>query len=160
MNWETLIAISRILADFPDGPDSESQLRLNRLNKAVSATYYAMFHALAQSNADTLVGDTEAARGTDAWYRTYRALEHRTAYRQMSESRLSNFSDVVKDFGDKFRALQEHRHRADYDPWSQFPRTEILNIVTETESVISGFLAASIGERRDFAAHVLFPSRT
>ena len=122
--------------------------------------YYAMFHALAQNNADRLVGDSQTDRDTDAWHRTYRALEHRTAYRQLNESRLSNFSDQVKEFGNTFRALQDHRHAADYDPRSQFSSDVTLSLIAEAELAIRDLLTAPIAERRELAAHVLFPSRT
>lgn len=45
------------------------------LRRAVSASYYAVFHALCRSNADALVGKG-AARPTRAWMQTYRALDH------------------------------------------------------------------------------------
>lgn len=160
MNWEALIAVSEKLAQVEDISDSDVQTGVAQLNKSVSVAYYAMFHALAQNNADRLVSDSEADRETIAWHRTYRALEHRTAYRQLSESRLGNFSDQVRRFGSTFRDLQDSRHRADYDPRSYFSRTETLNLVVEAESAIRGFLTVTIAERRELAAHVLFTSRT
>ena len=158
MNWEALIAVSKMLAQVADGSDVAT--RVAQLNKAVSVCYYAVFHALAQNNADRLVGDSDTDRDTDAWHRTYRALEHRTAYRQLSESRLGNFSDRVKEFGNTFRTLQDHRHAADYDPRSQFSSAATLNLIAEAESAINDFLTATIAERRELATHVLFTSRT
>ena len=162
MSWEALIAVSRLLARVADsdGSGSDAATRAAQLNKAISVAYYAMFHALAQNNSDRLVGDSQADRDTDAWLRTYRALEHRTAYRQLNESRLSNFSDRVKEFGNAFRALQDHRHTADYDPRSQFPAAVTLSLIAEADSAIRDLLTTTIAERRDLAAHVLFPSRT
>jgi hypothetical protein len=119
-----------------------------------------MFHALAQNNADRLVGDPETDRGTIAWQRTYRALEHRTAYRQLRETQLVDFSSQVREFGSTFRILQEPRHSADYDTQSQFSRNEILHLINEAEDAIRDFLTATVAERRDLAAHVLFTSRT
>ena len=83
MNWEALIQVGMMLADLDGDPHSDARVGLARLRKAVSVAYYAMFHALAQNNADRLVGETDADRETDAWHRTYRALEHRAAYRQL-----------------------------------------------------------------------------
>ena len=53
MRWQDLIATSRLLTSTPDPntaplPDS--------LRRAVSTAYYAVFHALANSNADCLIG--------------------------------------------------------------------------------------------------------
>ena len=158
MTWEALIAVSKMLAQVEDGLDVAT--RVAQLNKAVSVSYYAAFHALAQNNADRLVGDSDTDRDTDAWHRTYRALEHRTAYRQLNESRLGNFSDRVKEFGNTFRTLQDHRHTADYDPRSQFSSAVTLNLIAEAESAVRDFLNATIAERRELATHVLFASRT
>lgn len=160
MNWEALIAVSRLLAQVEDSSDLDVATRAAQLSKAVSVAYYAMFHALAQNNADRLVGDSQTDRDTDAWHRTYRALEHRTAYRQLNENRLVDFSSPVRLFGATFRTLQELRHRADYDPRSQFSSDVTLNLIAEAESAIRSFLDAPIAERRELAAHVLFPSRT
>ena len=162
MSWEALIDVARILAGLQDDPGSDGRGETARLRKSVSATYYAMFHALAQNNADRLVGDSETDRESGAWYRIYRALEHRTAYRQLSESRLGNFSGQVKRFGTSFRDLQYNRHQADYDPQSRsyLPQSEVLNLIEEAESAIQDLLATTIAERRELAAHVLFPSRS
>lgn len=160
MEWEALIAVGKILADRDGDVSSDDDLIPARLRKAVSIAYYAMFNALAQNNADILVGDSEADRDSNAWNRTYRALEHRTAYRQLGDSQLANFSNPVKVFGSTFRTLQGLRHRADYDPRSQFSRAETLSVIGEAESAIDDFLNAPIAERRELAAHVLFTSRT
>jgi len=159
MRWEALIDVAKILANLQNASGSDGREEPVRLRKAVSAAYYAMFHALAQNNADRLVGDSETDRETGAWHRTYRALEHRTAYRQLSESRLGNFSDQVKRFGNAFRDLQYNRHQADYDPQLHFSPAGVLNLIAEAESAIRGFLTATAAERRELAAHVLFPTR-
>jgi len=159
MNWEALIVVSKLLAQVEGRPDLDVATRAAQLNKAVSVAYYAMFHALAQNNADRLVGDSEADRDSAAWHRTYRALEHRTAYRQLNESRLADFSSPLRLFGSTFRTMQELRHRADYDPRSQFSAAVTLSLIAEAESAIRDFLAASAPERREIATHVLFPAR-
>jgi len=148
-----------LLAQVEDSSDLDAATRAAQLNKAVSAAYYAMFHALAQNNADRLVGDSEADRDSAAWHRTYRALEHRTAYRQLNENRVADFSSPVRVFGSAFRTMQELRHRADYEPRSQFSPAVTLNLIAEAESAITDFLTATAAERRELAAHVLFPAR-
>ena len=52
MDWEELIAAARWLAS-PTGGRQPSQSALKR---AISTAYYAMFHALCYSNAETVVG--------------------------------------------------------------------------------------------------------
>ena len=88
------------------------------LRRAVSTAYYAMFHTLANSNADTLIGalggsDDDAAE----WNRTYRALEHdaaRIRFRHIGQ--MGTFPNEVREFGDVFINLQMERNTADYNP--------------------------------------------
>jgi len=46
------------------------------LRRAVSAAYYALFHAVAAAAADTLIGTTVSHRASPIWSRVYRSLEH------------------------------------------------------------------------------------
>ena len=66
MQWRDLIAASRLLASMSDSntaplPDS--------LRRAVSTAYYAVFHALANSNADCLIGVPIDPLLEHAWHR-------------------------------------------------------------------------------------------
>ena len=67
MDWVELISASRILAA---GQPSQEALR-----RAISTAYYAMFHALATSNADLIVGARTSANESN-WIATYRSLRH------------------------------------------------------------------------------------
>ncbi len=62
MDWIELIRASRLLTA---GQPSQEALR-----RAVSTTYYAMFHALTTSNADLIVGPRTPANESD-WIATY-----------------------------------------------------------------------------------------
>ena len=53
MRWRDLIAASRLLASMSDSDATPSP---DSLRRAVSTAYYAVFHALANSNADCLIG--------------------------------------------------------------------------------------------------------
>ncbi len=57
MDWVELISASRLLAA---GQPSQEALR-----RAVSTAYYAMFHALATSNADLIVGARTSANESE-----------------------------------------------------------------------------------------------
>lgn len=67
MDWVELIRASRLLAS---GQPSQEALR-----RAISTAYYAMFHALATSNANILVGQKTPSNQPD-WTSTYRSLRH------------------------------------------------------------------------------------
>ena len=67
MDWVELIGASRLLAT---GAPSQEALR-----RAVSTAYYAMFHALATSNADLIVGNRSQSNRPN-WIAIYRSLRH------------------------------------------------------------------------------------
>lgn len=69
MNPTELIALARALANgvIAGGISPASQTELRR---AVSCAYYAMFHTLALSNANTLIGTSPADQHRWAWLQT------------------------------------------------------------------------------------------
>ena len=117
MNYEQLIEIAEMLAAAPQYGEARGRPQQMRLRKANSQAYYALFYALANSNADTLIGSTPAARASEEWTATHRALNHGTAKTQMSKKRETpQFPPGVQDFSEAFVALQVQRHEADYNP--------------------------------------------
>ena len=158
MNWEQLIAIARLLANAPGYGERRGRPQQMQLRKAVSAAYYAMFHGLANSNANTLIGASLQFRRLTAWTQTYRALDHGFARGQINRG-LAGFAPEIQDFGIEFVALQDQRHRADYDPNAEFSRSETLRLINRAESAITAFTNADPTERKAFAAHALFRAR-
>ncbi len=141
-------------------PTGQGKPRNVNLRRAVSAAYYAMFHCLAGSCADTLIGGLNAGRGTDAWTLTYRALNHRSAKaRCQDERRLEQFPKSIRKFARIFALMQEQRHRADYAPNAMFRKSEAIQRITEAENAIRNFEEESPVERRAFAAYILFKGR-
>ena len=138
--------------------------RQAEMRRAISAAYYAMFHALARCCADTLVGSTPARRSRRAWRQTYRALEHRFAKNQCAnQSVMGRFPPQIQDFGELFVEMQRLRHIADYDPdpdpETDFARAHIMHLIAETSRTITDFQSAYVIDRRAFAAFVLFRLR-
>ena len=130
--------------------------RQAELRRAVSAAYYAMFHALAQCCADTLVGASRASRNQQAWRQTYRALEHgHTRNQCANRPMLSGFPAHIRRFGDLFVYMQRLRHIADYDPDPEteedFTRDRALQLISETSRTITDFQSADAIDRRAFA---------
>lgn len=97
------------------------------LRRAVSASYYAVFHALCRSNADILAG-TGTARPERAWIQAYRAVEHGNAKTRCKETRAKGFPAKIQAFADALVSLQEQRHRADYSPDRRFTKQEAVEI--------------------------------
>lgn len=134
--------------------------RQSNLRRAVSTAYYAMFHCLARCCADTLVGSRSADRSRPAWRQVYRALEHGFAKNSCrNQTIIKRFPKDIEDFANTFVSLQEKRHLADYDPFSQFTKLEVNSDVAATRDAIQRFQSVPIKDRRAFAVFVLFKTR-
>ncbi len=157
MNPSDLIDIAKLLAS---GRGRRGRPRQTDLCRAVSASYYAQFHALARCCADMLAGATRARRSQPAWEQTYRALEHGRAKNQCENHAVMNlFPTAIRDFGDHFVDMQRYRHQADYAPVTDFERSWVAYVVAQTEQVIAQFNRSPAGDRRAFAIHILFRTR-
>lgn len=155
MNPENFISTARELI-----PTGQGKPRNTDLRRAVNTAYYAMFHCLAHSCADTLIGGLHAGRGTDAWILTYRALNHgSTKAKCRDEESLKQFSTYIREFAVMFARMQGYRHRADYAPDAGFRKSEAIQRITEAENAIRDFQEESPAERRAFAAYILFRGR-
>ena len=158
-----LIRIAEQLASGAIGSGS-GRPRQAELRRAVSAAYYAMFHALARCCADTLVGATRPRRSQQAWRQAYRSLEHGHARNQCAnQSMLRRFPPRIRRFGEQFVDMQRLRHIADYDPDPEpeidFDRVHISHLIAESARTITAFQSADVIDRRAFAAFVLFRLR-
>ena len=88
--------------------NSKGRTRETNIRRAVSTTYYALFHCLATSNANMLVGGPGASRSQPAWRQAYRALQHGTA-RQRCERQgiIIKFPGEIQDFAERFADMQK-----------------------------------------------------
>ena len=155
MNWEALIASSRHLVD-PVQP--ANQPTDEALRRAISTAYYAMFHALATSNADCIIGTPRDAIGRHAWDRVYRGLEHGAAKVQLQQDQ-QLFSPSIRQFADTFSQLQDMRHQADYNHAAIFSLGLANTWIDRAEEAIRGFLQASVEERTAVAVQSLIRRR-
>ena len=158
MNWEDLIAIARVLAAGAVSPQT-GRPRRAELNRAVSTIYYAAFHTLANNNANTLIGSGSQARSDPAWELAYRTIDHRSARARCQHPGMSRFPAQIREMAALFASLQARRRQTDYAPQAQNPRSQVLQLATETEAAIRAFEAANLNQRRSFAAHLLFRER-
>ena len=161
MNWEQLLELAEMLARTPQYGETRDRPQQTYLRKANSAAYYAMFHAVANSNADTLIGATAAIRRNEEWTATQRALNHGPAKSQMNKGRMSAFHPDIQDFSQTFVALQVQRHEADYNPNPDAPptRTQTIRNIQLARDAIHAFLEVSSQERKRFATYLLLPKR-
>ena len=155
MNPSELIAIARALTNgvIDGGVNPATQTELRR---AISCTYYAMFHTLMMSNANTLIGASPADQQRWAWQQTYRAADHRPTRNKLSSTSLgNNFSITMRRFGVVFADVQRERHAADYDPHRAFSVTNVIELIADVEAAINTFNQTTDDIRRDLAIHIL-----
>lgn len=123
MNPEHLLEQADELLQAPErGAPRQADKR-----RAVSAAYYALFHALAALIANELIGAVHKKQ--PRYTLVYRSIEHAklralcsdliksqppAKYRAFSPA--AGFSTDLKVVANAFVDLQELRHRADYDP--------------------------------------------
>lgn len=161
MRPDHLIDQAKHLAERSSGKPRQADLR-----RAVSAAYYAVFHALCRTCADMMVG-VGRLRNHPTWAHVYRSVQHGEA-----KTRCSNLAPLAKllepapldrnirRFAGAFASLQEQRHRADYDPHASFTRSEVLTFVASANEAVGSLERASKEARRAFAYHMLFKPRT
>ena len=144
------IATSKDLVSTTRGRPRETNLR-----RAVSTTYYALFHTIAVCCANTLVGGPKAKRSDEAWTRVYRSLKHGYAKTRCANLPAGMFPDEIEEFASRFVDMQFKRHEADYNPGAQFNKGEVIQDIADAEYQIEQFSKVPIEVRRAFAAEVL-----
>ena len=150
-----LLAAARELAGTPAGPPP-SQANLRR---AVSTTYYALFHCMAENCADMLVGGPGSGQSRPAWRQVYRALEHGRAKQRAGQNLIYRFPSEIVAFAKSFAGMQEKRETADYDPTESFDQSAVIIDINNAADVIAQFRQAPERDRRAFAAYILMPLR-
>jgi uncharacterized protein (UPF0332 family) len=154
LNQRDLIKTAKELVASVDGKPRQSNL-----NRAISTTYYALFHMLARCCADMMIGGSSASRSKAAWRQVYRALDHNFAKEACQKRIIRKFPREIQDFANTFVSMQEKRHAADYDPHSKAYKSAVLIDIESAEIVIAGFQGAPLKDRKAFAAWVLLKTR-
>ncbi len=105
MNPQELLRISRQLANgvsaSQPGDPSDDELR-----RAISTAYYALFHSMAASCADTLIGTNPNTRPQVLWEQTYRTLEHGRARERCLGRMIGIFPRNIQSFAAQFADMQ------------------------------------------------------
>ena len=149
MQWKELSTLAREMAATPPS----DRLHQTKLRLAVSTVYYAMYHALAGSNADLLIGPFETEGSPPEWHRVYAALGGDSAFELMR----ADFSrhPEVRRFVAAFLAMHHQRLRAEEDPVVTYSAAETQGWIDRTEMAIAEFLSVDPGRRRAFALELL-----
>lgn len=138
------------------------------LRRAISASYYALFHQLLADATDSLVGRTK--RAEPPYGIVYRAFEHgrmrdratraiNLSARSATRLGIAAFSDTLRNGAAIFVALQAERHKADYDPHYR-PSLETARAQIEAaRNAIGNFAAADKAEYQLLLILLLFELR-
>ncbi len=147
------------------GPPRQVDVR-----RAISAAYYAVFHALLTAAADEFVGKTK--RNSPEYTLVYRSLNH-AWLRQLCDG-LKGAQPTGKfaryappnGFGANIQALslavidlQEKRHSADYDPSIRVKTADAQSAIKIGRSALQGLQRASSARRKRFLTLLAFPPR-
>ncbi len=130
------------------------------LCRAISSTYYAVFHCLAYESANLLIGGSKTLRSDAAWRQVYRSLEHGLAKAKCKNTRIiGQFPAAIIDFADCFVSMQERRHAADYDPFFRVGKSQVRADIAYSRVAIANFIACQAKDKRAFCAYVLLKDR-
>ena len=152
LDWQYLIASARsnITSQQPESRAAN--------HRAVSTAYYAVYHALCESNASVLVPNVTDRAGADAWVRVYQSPSHGHAVNNLRRHRVSLSSDGQR-FAVLFGELYQARIKADYNPRSVFDRRAAEYRLNKAEEAIQKLLNLPLPERVAIATITLLRDR-
>jgi hypothetical protein len=166
LNPEHLFDQARaLIGPPPAGPPRQADLR-----RAISACYYAIFHATLTAAADLVVGAVH--RPTPRYELVYRSISHRWL-RELSEgvakanlpNRIkayapqSGFGPDLVAFASAVVEIREKRHSADYDPLFRVVTSEALLALRAAERALDRLRNANSAEREAYLTLLLFQPR-
>ncbi|WP_020181166.1 hypothetical protein [Methylopila sp. M107] len=147
-----------------NGPPLQVDIR-----RAISAAYYAVFHAVLTAAADRYVGSTR--RGDPEYGLLYRSVDHRrlkelcaelsktSAPRRYQPYLPAKGMDGFSSFAVAVTELQEKRHVADYDPMVRLKTSDAKVAVSTARSALHLLQTMDAGERNVFLSLLVFPAR-
>ncbi len=165
LNWEHLLDQADQLISTERGKPRQVDLR-----RAISAAYYAIFHAIATALADEFVG--KSRRGSPRYALVYRSLSHRdfrnTCIDLAKLPAPNRFRPYlpVDGIGDDLRGflliaadLQSKRHEADYDPIPRFNTADAKSVIQLAWLALDLYDSLDGDRRRIFLTLLLAPPR-
>lgn len=145
-------------------------LRQVDIRRAISASYYALFHLTLTALADEIVGVSQ--RGTSRYGLIHRGIDHRAIKdlctviakatppsKYSSYIPVSGFGQDILVFADAFVDLQERRHRADYDVAARYRMLDARIAIATGRSGMARFRISDPAEKRMFLTLLLCPPR-
>ncbi|PUB14250.1 hypothetical protein DFP92_106124 [Yoonia sediminilitoris] len=131
----------------------------SEIRRSISSAYYAVFHALARTCANSLVGRTPSQRPNKAWVEVYRGLNHGICKKACEQANTVEFPACIHEFADAFQQLQEYRHKADYDPNLRFSKADAETWYEIARLSVTSLRTANNVDKKAFSAWVLISSQ-
>jgi hypothetical protein len=156
----------KLIAPPPKGPPRQADLR-----RAISATYYAVFHMVLSSLADDFVGTGH--RQTARYGLVYRSVQHgwltdlcdelskntpRAKFRQYLPS--GGFDPDFKAFASSMNELKHRRHAADYDPLARFKTADSRLVIGMGKAAMRRYRNVPMEQRKAFLTMLLLLKST
>jgi len=146
------------------------QPRQADLRRAISAAYYAVFHATLAAAADHYVGANR--RATSLYSLAYRSADHKELRELCSKIKVPNlsgklaqyasngsFDSDTRAFAQALLELQERRHDADYNPSVRARKSDARLAISTARNALSKLRGANHASREAFLALLLFKIR-
>jgi uncharacterized protein (UPF0332 family) len=140
------------------------------IRRAISASYYGLFHAVVAGAADLVIGQKD--RSKPLYGLVYRSIDHNRLrefckdvqkpglpdrYKRCLPS--ASFGADIKAFATAIVELQERRHTADYDPMVQMKQSDAMLLTRTARAALARFQGAMPDERIVFLTLLLFEPR-
>jgi hypothetical protein len=138
------------------------------VRRAISAAYYAIFHATMTAAVDQFIGVTN--RDRSRYGLAYRSVNHawlRDLCKEIQKTTLSNrlksyaptqgFDRNITAFAAAVVELREKRHSADYDVMIRMNRSDAALAIATARAALNRFDMASELQRTAFLSFLLFP---
>jgi uncharacterized protein (UPF0332 family) len=165
LNLDHLFEQAEKLITIAAGPPRQVDIR-----RAISAAYYATFHATITAAADRFIGTTN--RDTSRYGLVYRSVSHawlRDLCKEAKKPIPSNkfgpyvpsngFGANINAFATAVAELQEKRHAADYDPMICMNKSDAALAISTARAALGRLERASEPERLAFLSLLLFSPR-
>jgi hypothetical protein len=165
LNPDHLFEQANRLITIQAGPPRQVDIR-----RAISAAYYAMFHATITAAVDQFIG--AANRNESRYGLVYRSVNHawfRDLCQDVQKTILSNkfrpyapsggFDANITAFAKAVVELQEKRHAADYDVMIRMNKSDAILAINTAKAALRRFGRANNGGRVAYLSVLLFQPR-
>ena len=126
------------------------------LRRATSTVCQALFHCMAKSCADALVGRKVTETTETEWRRVYLGLDPHSARQACTHPAIASFPENIRGIARLFVESQDRRHAADRDPHGEWFKSEVQDRIATARQAIQAFEDADLRAKRAFAVHLLF----